>query len=72
MFFFSQNIDFPFLFVETLGASLFLPLFFNTFSLSLSLSFSMHHLFEDLGTLMINEEKTLFKNFFLEEMEWNG
>jgi hypothetical protein len=30
MFFSSQNIDFPFLFAETLGASLFLPLFFNT------------------------------------------
>ncbi len=36
MFFSSQNIDFPFLFEETLGAFL----FFNTFSLSPF--FSMH------------------------------
>jgi hypothetical protein len=70
MFFSSQNIDFPFLFVETLGAFLFPSSFFNTFSLSLS--FSMLHLFEDLGILMVSEEKTLFKNFFLDEMEWNG
>jgi hypothetical protein len=35
MFLSSQNIDFPFLFAETLGAFLF-PSFFNT---SLSLSF---------------------------------
>jgi hypothetical protein len=38
----------------TLGAFLFLPLFFNTF-LSLSLSLSMLRLFEDLGIFMINE-----------------
>jgi hypothetical protein len=49
----------------------FLPLF-SILSLSLSLSFSMLHLFEDLGILMVSEEKTLFKNFFLDEMEWNG
>jgi hypothetical protein len=37
----------------------FLPLFFNTFSLSLS----MLHLFEDLGILMINEEKNTLQIF---------
>jgi hypothetical protein len=36
MFFSSQNIDFPFLFTETLGVSLFFP--FSILSLSLSLS----------------------------------
>jgi hypothetical protein len=35
MFFSSQNIDFPFLFEETLGAFLFSSSFFNTFFLSL-------------------------------------
>jgi hypothetical protein len=37
MFFSSQNIEFPFLFEDILGAFLFLSffLFFNTFSLSL-------------------------------------
>jgi hypothetical protein len=34
MFFSYQNIDFPFLFVETLGAFLFHSPFVNTFSLS--------------------------------------
>jgi hypothetical protein len=43
----------------------FLPLF-QCFSLSLL----MLCLFEDLGILMINEEKTLFKNLFSNEMEW--
>jgi hypothetical protein len=63
MFFSSQNINFPFLFAETLGASFFLSLFSNTFSLSLS--HSMLHLFEDLGILMINDEKnTLQKILF--------
>jgi hypothetical protein len=61
MFFSSQNIDFPYLFEETLGAFLFLSLFFNTFFLFFqylfSLSFSMLHLFEDSGILMIFEEK---------------
>jgi hypothetical protein len=36
IFFFSRNVDFPFLFEETLGAFLFLSFslsFFNTFSL---------------------------------------
>jgi hypothetical protein len=28
--------------------------------------------FEGLGIFMINEEKTLFKNLFSDEMEWNG
>jgi hypothetical protein len=59
MFFSSQNIDFPFLFEETLRAFLFSSSFFNI----LSLSFSMLHLFEYLGILMINELKnTVQKN----------
>jgi hypothetical protein len=51
IFFSSQNIDFPFLFEETLRAFLFLSLFsilFLTF-------FSMLRLFEDSGILMIFE-----------------
>jgi hypothetical protein len=40
----------------------FLPLFFNTYSLSLSL-FSMLRLFEDMGILMINEEKSTLQKF---------
>jgi hypothetical protein len=63
MFLSSQNIDFPILFAETLGAFLFPSSFFNIFALSLSLS--MLYLFEDLGILMINEEKnTLQKILF--------
>jgi hypothetical protein len=45
MFFSSQNIGFPFLFQETLGAFLFLSFPFSFF---FSL-FSMLHLFEDMG-----------------------
>jgi hypothetical protein len=64
MFFSSQNIEFPFLFEETLGAFLFLSfslsLFFNTFSLF----FSMLCLFEDSGILMIFEEKDNLQKFF--------
>jgi hypothetical protein len=56
-----EKIDFPILFAETLGAFLFLPLFFIPF-LSLSL-FSMLRLFEDLGILMINEEKNSLQKF---------
>jgi hypothetical protein len=71
MFFSTQNIDFPFLFAETLGAFLFpSSLFFNTFSLSLSLFFSILHLFENLGILMINEEKNSSQISF--QMKWNG
>jgi hypothetical protein len=66
MFFSSQNIDFPFLFEETLGAFLFSSSFFNTF---FSLSFSMLHLCEDLGILMINEEKNTLQKFLF---RWNG
>jgi hypothetical protein len=54
IFFSSQNIDFPFLFTETLGAFLFPSSFF---------SFLMLRLFEDLGILMINEEKNTLQNF---------
>jgi hypothetical protein len=60
MFFSSQNIDFHFLFVETLGAFLFPFSFFNTFSLSL---FSILYPFEDLEILMINEEKNTLQKF---------
>jgi hypothetical protein len=67
MFLSSQNIDFPFLFVETLRAFLF-PSFFQYFSLSLSLSLLMLHLFEGLGNLMINEEKKTLQFFF--QMKW--
>jgi hypothetical protein len=65
MFFFFQNIDFPFLFVGTLRAFLF-PFFFSIPFLSLSLSlslFSMLHLFEDLRSLMRNEEKNTLQKF---------
>jgi hypothetical protein len=61
MFFSSQNIDFPILFAETLGAFLFLSSFFSIPFLSLSLS--MLHLFEDLMILMINEEKNTLQKF---------
>jgi hypothetical protein len=40
----------------------FLPLFFQYF-FSLSLSFSLLHLFEDLRILMINEEKSILQKF---------
>jgi hypothetical protein len=68
IFFSSQNIDFPFLFEETLGAFLFLsfsfsfflsPFFQYFFSL-----FFMLRLFEDSGILMIFEEKKAFKSSF--------
>jgi hypothetical protein len=63
MFFSSQNIVFPFLFVETIGAFLFLSSSLSLFSI-LSLSFfSMLHLFEDLGILIINEDKNTIQKF---------
>jgi hypothetical protein len=62
MFFSSQNIDFPYLFEETLGTFLFLSFPFSFFSLSLSLS--MLHLVEDMGILMIFEEKNNLQKFF--------
>jgi hypothetical protein len=57
-----------------LGAFLSLSLFFNTFlHLSLSLSFLYAPSLEDLGILMILEEKKyFFKNFFSNEMVWSG
>jgi hypothetical protein len=61
MFFSSQNISLPILFAEALRAFLFPSTFFNTFSLSLSLS--MLRLFEDLGILMINEEENTLQKF---------
>jgi hypothetical protein len=66
MFFSSQNINFPILSVETLGV--FFPSSFFQYFLSLSLS-SMLRLFEDLGILMINEEKKSSKISF--QMKWN-
>jgi hypothetical protein len=60
MFLSSQNIDFPFLFEETLGDFLFLSVFLNTFSVL----FSMLRLFEDSGILMIFEEKNSLQKFF--------
>jgi hypothetical protein len=70
------------LFVETLGAFLFLPLF-PFFFLSLSFSFSILFLslffyapsLEDLGVLLIFEEKYhFFKNFLFKwlDMEHHG
>jgi hypothetical protein len=56
IFFSSQNIGFPFLFEETLGAFL--------FSFFFSLFFSMLHLFEDSGIVMIFEEKDSLQKFF--------
>jgi hypothetical protein len=65
IFFSSQNIDFPFLFEETLGAFLFfsLSLFF-----SIPFLFFMLHLFEDSGILMIFEEKNSLQKFFSNDM----
>jgi hypothetical protein len=71
MFFSSANIDFPILFAEILGAFLFPSSFFSKLSLSLSLS-SMLRLFEDMGILMINEEKNTLQKFLFRSngMEW--
>jgi hypothetical protein len=72
MVFSSQNIDFPILFTQALGAFLFLPIFFfNTLSLSLSL-FSMLRLFEELGILMINKKKNTLQKFLFRRngIEW--
>jgi hypothetical protein len=49
----------PFYLQRLLELFFFLPLFLNTLSLSLS----MLHLFEDLGILMINEEKNILQKF---------
>jgi hypothetical protein len=58
-------------YLQRLLKLLFFFLFFQYFSLSLplSLSFSMHFLFEDLGILMINKEKNTLKKFLF---RWNG
>jgi hypothetical protein len=63
MFFSSQNIDFPFLFEETLGV-----FFFSLFSNTFSLFFSMLCLFEDSGILMIFEEKYILQKLFSNDM----
>jgi hypothetical protein len=65
IFFSSQNIDFPFLFEETLGAflfSFFFSLYFFQYFFSL---FSILRLFKDLGILMINKEKSTLQKFLL-------
>jgi hypothetical protein len=54
----------PFYLQRLLEIFFFLPLFSI-----LSLSFSMLHLFEDLGILMINEEKNTLQIFFSDEIE---
>jgi hypothetical protein len=59
MLFSSHNIDFPFYLKRLLELFFFSP-FFNTFSLF----FSILHLFEDSGILMIFEEKDSLENFF--------
>jgi hypothetical protein len=67
VFFSSQNIDFPFLFEETRGAFFFF--FFSILFLPLFLFFFYAPPLEDLGVLMILEEKNhLFNNFFSNEM----
>jgi hypothetical protein len=53
-------LTFPFYVAETRNFSFSFLSFFNTFSLSL---FSMLRLFEDLGILIINEEKNTLKKF---------
>jgi hypothetical protein len=67
----SQSIDFLFYFKRFLEfLSLFLILFLP---LSLSLSFLYALSLEDLGVLMILEEKNhFFKNFFSNKMVWTG
>jgi hypothetical protein len=68
------------LFEETLGAFLFLPLFFFFFlflffQYFFSLFFFYAPSLEDLGVLMIFEEKNhFFKNFLFKwlDMEWHG
>jgi hypothetical protein len=65
----SQNIDFPFYLKR------FLELFslFSILFLPLSLSVLYAPSLEDLGVLMILEEKNhFFKNFFSNEMVWTG
>jgi hypothetical protein len=52
----------PFYLQRLLELFFFLPLFFNTFFLSLSI-FSMLCLFEDMGILMINDEKNTLQKF---------
>jgi hypothetical protein len=78
VFFSSQNIDFN-LFEETLGAFLFLHLFpfsfffFFLFLNNFSLSFFYAPSLEDLGVLMIFEEKiSSSKTFFSNGLTWNG
>jgi hypothetical protein len=56
----------PFYLQRFLELFFFLPLF-SILSLSL---FSMLHLFEDLGILMINEEKNTLQKCLSDEMEW--
>jgi hypothetical protein len=60
-----QILTSPFYLKRLLKLFFFSLFFFNTFSLS----FSMLHLFEDLGILMIYEEKNTLQ-FFSDEMEW--
>jgi hypothetical protein len=52
----------PFYLQRLLELLFFLPIF-SILSLPPSLSFSMPHLFEDLGILMINKEKNTLKKF---------
>jgi hypothetical protein len=68
----SQNIDFPFYLKRFLEL---FSLFFSTFSSSSSFSLSLFYApsLEDLGVLMILEEKNhFFKNFFSNETVWIG
>jgi hypothetical protein len=67
IFFFSRNVDFPFLFEETLGAFLFLSFslsFFNIFSLFFLCYVSLR----TWGFWWYLRRKTAFKNYF--QMAW--
>jgi hypothetical protein len=67
VFFSSQNIYFPF-YLKRL-----LVLLFNTFFLFFSLIFFYAPSLENLGVLMILEEKNyFFNNFFSYETVWTG
>jgi hypothetical protein len=70
VFFSSQNIDFPFYLKGLLELS-----FFSFFQYFFFLFFSFFYApsLDDLGVLMILEEKNyFFNNFFLKEMVWTG
>jgi hypothetical protein len=63
----------PLLFEETLGAFFLFFFLFSILFLPLFISFYYASSLEDLGVLMIFEEKNhFFNNFFSNEMVWSG